>query len=154
MRKSELFQLVERHKRPEKTFRIGQVLKFHGHDVLRLPPYMCDLSPIELAWAKVKRLIREKNVAGEMSLSVLKYVTMDAFSSVTRSDSEGYCSHVRNLETEYWEKDGLLEDTIDDFIIALGGDESDSSDSNEENEEEEENSSDDSDLALPLSDSE
>jgi hypothetical protein len=58
------------------------------------------------------------------------------------------------LETEYWEKDGLLEDTIVDFIIALEGDESDSSDSNEENEEEEENSSDDSDLALPLSDSE
>jgi hypothetical protein len=58
------------------------------------------------------------------------------------------------LETEYWEKDGLLEDTIDDFIIAFGVDESDSSDSNEENEEEEENSSEDSDLALPLSDSE
>jgi hypothetical protein len=57
------------------------------------------------------------------------------------------------LETEYWEKDGLLEDTVDDFIIALGDDESDSSDSNEENEEGEENSSDDLDLALPLSDS-
>jgi hypothetical protein len=81
MRKTELFQLVERHKTPrkKKTFRIDQVLKFHGHDVLRLPPYTCDLSPIELAWVKVKRLIREKNVAGEMSLSVLKDVTMDAF---------------------------------------------------------------------------
>jgi hypothetical protein len=69
-----------------------------------------------------------------MSLSVLKDVTMDAFSSVTRSDWEGYCSNVRKLETEYWVKDGLLEDTIDGFIIALGGDESDSSDPNEENE--------------------
>jgi transposase len=49
---------------------------------------MCDLSSIELAWAKVKRLIREKNVAGEMSMSVLKDVTMDAFSSVTRSDGK------------------------------------------------------------------
>jgi hypothetical protein len=46
---------------------------------------------------------------------------MDAFSSVTRSDREGYCSHVRKLETEYWEKDGLLDNTIDDFIIALEG---------------------------------
>jgi hypothetical protein len=64
-----------------------------------------------------------------MSLSVLKDVTMDAFSSVTRSDWEGYCSHVRKLETEYWEKNGLLEDTIADFIIALAGEESDSSDS-------------------------
>jgi hypothetical protein len=39
MRKTEIFQLVERHKRPEKNFRIDQVLKYHGHDVLRLPPY-------------------------------------------------------------------------------------------------------------------
>jgi hypothetical protein len=72
---------------------------------------MCDLSPIELALAKVKRLIREKNVAGEISLLVLKDVTMDVFSSVTRSDWEGYCIHERKLETEYWVKDGLLEDT-------------------------------------------
>jgi hypothetical protein len=39
MRKTELYRLVERHKRPEKIFRIDQVLKLNGHDMLRLPPY-------------------------------------------------------------------------------------------------------------------
>jgi hypothetical protein len=97
MRKTELFQLAERHKRPEKTFRIDQVLKFHGHNVLRLPPYMCDLSPIELAWAKVNKLIREKNVAGEMSLSVLKDVTMDA---VANSSSPS-CKSARCYNPRY-----------------------------------------------------
>jgi hypothetical protein len=39
-----------------------------------------------------KKTDKGKNVAGEMSLSVLKDVTMDAFSSVTRRDWEGYNS--------------------------------------------------------------
>ncbi|KAJ8875938.1 hypothetical protein PR048_023846 [Dryococelus australis] len=33
------------------------ILQSHGHDVIRLPPYMCELNDIELAWAKAKRLV-------------------------------------------------------------------------------------------------
>jgi hypothetical protein len=49
MRKTELFQLVERHKRPENTFRNDQVLKFHVHDVLRLPPYKVCATLVKLS---------------------------------------------------------------------------------------------------------
>jgi hypothetical protein len=49
MRKTELFQSVERHKRPEKTFRNDKVLKFHGHDVLRLPPYKVCATLVKLS---------------------------------------------------------------------------------------------------------
>ncbi|KAJ4426456.1 hypothetical protein ANN_27270 [Periplaneta americana] len=120
MRKTELFMLIEKHKCPEKTFRIDQILKFHGHDVLRLPPYMCDLSPIELAWAKVKRVICEKKRCWRNVNGSTEGRNNECIFSVTGSDCPGYCSHVRKLETQYWEKDGLLENTIDEFTIALG----------------------------------
>ncbi|KAJ4435188.1 hypothetical protein ANN_23764 [Periplaneta americana] len=64
-----------------------------------------------------------------MSMVVLRDITTNAFSSVTGSDWLGYCNHVRKLETQYWEKDKLLENTIDEFIIAMGGAENDTSDS-------------------------
>jgi hypothetical protein len=38
----------------------------------------------------------------------------------------GYCSHVRKLELQYWEKDGTVSDVIDEIVISLG-DETDTS---------------------------
>ncbi|XP_040076648.1 uncharacterized protein LOC120848699 [Ixodes scapularis] len=34
-----------------------------GHTVLRLPPYHCELNPIELIWARVKQEVASKNIA-------------------------------------------------------------------------------------------
>ena len=105
MRKPELYRLIEVHRRPEKIFKIDQILKSHGHDVLRLPPYMCEFNPIELAWAKVKRLLRENNVRGELSMQSLKEHTTNSFSCITREDWVGYCNHVKTQEAEYWQRE-------------------------------------------------
>jgi transposase len=35
--------------------------------LLRLPPHMYDLTPAELAWAKIKRTVHE-NITGDLSL--------------------------------------------------------------------------------------
>jgi hypothetical protein len=43
-----------------------QIFNVHSHTVIRLPPYMCDLNPIELAWVKLKNLIRVNNVSGDV----------------------------------------------------------------------------------------
>ena len=37
MRKHELLTLVQQHKKPEKTYQIDELIKLHGHEVLRLP---------------------------------------------------------------------------------------------------------------------
>ena len=40
--------------RVEKKFKVDEMAKEAGHEVIRLPPYHCNLSPIELLWAFMK----------------------------------------------------------------------------------------------------
>jgi hypothetical protein len=45
-----------------------------------------------------------------------------------KQDWMEYCSHVRKLELQCWEKDGIVSDVIDKIVISPG-DETDSSSS-------------------------
>lgn len=55
--RSELLVLIQKYK-PEPVYEADEMLKEHGHEVLRLPPYHGDLNPIELiSSASVQDLI-------------------------------------------------------------------------------------------------
>jgi hypothetical protein len=151
MRKEKLFLLVKENQPKEKRFRIDQYVSALGHTVVRLPPYMYDLNAIELAWAKVKNHVRDANTEGNVTLKKLKELTEDAFKTVTKQDWVGYCSHVRKLKLQHWEKDGIVSVVIDEIVISLG-DETDSSLSESDTSEDRSESDDgnDSDLAQPL----
>lgn len=70
LRKPELLTLVKKHK-PEPVYEIDQILGDHGHTVARLPPYHCDLNPIELIWGIGKHKIASINV-GSIDIKVCK----------------------------------------------------------------------------------
>lgn len=148
LRKQELYCLIEAHRPKEKTFKIDAILKAFGHTPLRLPPYMCDLNPIELSWAKMKRIIRDNNTTGDLSLDALKKITDMAIESITPCDWAGYENHVIRMEDYYWDKDGITSDIIDSFVIETGGisDDSESASDNSDSEDSET----DSELAQPL----
>ncbi|PSN35984.1 hypothetical protein C0J52_14381 [Blattella germanica] len=146
MKKDELFDLIQRFKPQEKTYHIDKLISMQCHIALRLPPYMCELNAIELAWAAIKRYVREHNVTGDLSLTRLQQETENAVISITPADWEGYISHVKKLEDEFRQKDGLMEDIMDSLIISAGGIDS----SDEDNSSEESHS--DSELTHPLSD--
>lgn len=120
MRKPVLFSLVENHKPPEKQYRVDVEFQAKGHKLIRLPPYMCDLNPIELAWAKIKNYVRTRNTSGDMSLARLTELTEEAIQNVTASDWEGYCKHVEAKEKVYWDRDIVVEEAIDSVVINLG----------------------------------
>lgn len=68
LKKPQLLMLVKRHK-PEPKFEIDELLGEHGHTVVRLPPYHCDLNPIELIWGIAKHKIAAQNV-GSIDIKV------------------------------------------------------------------------------------
>jgi transposase len=78
MHKDSLYKLIVPLKPKEKAFKIDRILSDYGHTVVRLPPYMCDLNPIELAWAKIKRIVREHNVTADLSLQKLLQTAPDS----------------------------------------------------------------------------
>ncbi|CAH2105951.1 unnamed protein product [Euphydryas editha] len=54
LRKPNLLTLVKQHK-PQPIYEIDELLGENGHTVVRLPPYHCDLNPIELIWDIAKK---------------------------------------------------------------------------------------------------
>ena len=45
--KPELWKLARKKSSDEPKYNVDELIKSYGHEVLRLPPYHCDLNPIE-----------------------------------------------------------------------------------------------------------
>ena len=132
MRKYELLDLVEQHKKSEKIYKMDELIKEHGHNVLRLPPYMCEFNLIELAWAQVKRKIRERNISSNISNTDLEIFTRQAIGDVTPDQWKNLCAHVEKIEEQYWTRDNLLENLMEDSALEIESTETDESDESDE----------------------
>ncbi|XP_054283210.1 uncharacterized protein LOC129000275 [Macrosteles quadrilineatus] len=150
-RKADLLEAIQRLKPPQKIFKIDKLLTEFGHTVVRLPPYMCDLNAIEFVWSKVKHHVRSRNTSGNMSLSSLQELAIEALDSVSNATWKNFCHHVINIEKDYWAKDGLMEEAVDEMIIHLGEESDESSSSSVDgNNDSGSEDNEDMDLAQPL----
>ena len=134
--KKTLLQLVRKH-RPEPLYLTDEVIHEHEHQVLRLPVAHCELNPIELAWASVKGYVAKHNKY--YNLGEVQRLTPEGFQHTTTDMWRRFCRHVVDVENGYFEKDGILEDTVEEMTIQVGGD------SDEKEDEEDEDMMDDDD---------
>lgn len=58
---AELLDIVKQIKPRYDEYLIDELVKSHNRKILRLPPYHCELNPIELAWAAVKGHVKKNN---------------------------------------------------------------------------------------------
>ena len=85
---------------------IDEHAKASGHEVVRLPPYHCELNPIELCWSQLKGHIKEHNK--KFTLSAVKDLTYEGFWRVGPEQWRKNISHVRDkVEDHYWIADNL-----------------------------------------------
>ena len=69
---------------------VRTLIEATGARLVYLPPYSPDLSPIELAWSKIKGIIRKKSAR---TYEELKEAISIAFKSIKQSDLVGWYEH-------------------------------------------------------------
>jgi transposase len=73
-----------------KSERVRELIEERGCELLYLPPYSLNLNPIEVAFAKVKGLLREAEVR---TREALVETIGTALSAVTARDAWGFFEH-------------------------------------------------------------
>ncbi|XP_063385366.1 uncharacterized protein LOC134671435 [Cydia fagiglandana] len=127
MSKEELMCLVDKYK-PDPKYEVDEILKENGHEVLRLPPYHCDLNAIEQIWSLAKRKVGSKNMG--LSVKEVEKAISTEFGTVTPEDWKKCTDHVLHVEQKYIERDGIVT-TLEPFIINVTSDRDSSSESEE-----------------------
>jgi transposase len=77
---------------------IAQAFKKAGQNILFLPPYSPDFSPIEECWSKFKATLKK---SAARTIESFQQATDDALKSITQQDIQGWFRHfqrnIRNL---------------------------------------------------------
>lgn len=65
--KAELLTLARQHFPAFKKYVVDEMAKARGMEVIRLPPYHCELNPIELIWAQIKGKVARENTTFKLA---------------------------------------------------------------------------------------
>ena len=117
--KRKLYEIIK-SKKIAPVYKVDEFLKKKGHDVLRLPPYHCDLNPIELIWGDLKGFIGKEN--STFKLNDVKSLIQRGFEQIDSTKWLKSCDHVKNIiEPSYWKKDAIQEE-IQKIVINIQSD--------------------------------
>lgn len=128
--KAELLLEVEKLKPAYQRRRIDVMAEQHGHTVLRLPPYHCELNPIELIWAAMKQYVARLNKTFKMT--DLKILLQESITKITPELWRKCIQHVvEKVEPDMWDLGEVMDRLVEvkPMIINIGPDDSDSDDS-------------------------
>ncbi|XP_072398085.1 uncharacterized protein [Diabrotica undecimpunctata] len=103
--------------------------KTNGQIVLRLPPYHCELNPIEKIWAQVKNEVALKNTT--FKLKEVKKLLLQALENVTTTHWQNCVNHILKVEEKMCKLDGIMDSVIEPLIIPIGNDSNTSSSEDE-----------------------
>lgn len=104
-----------------RQFEIDEMLRRHGYEVLRLPPYHCQYNPIELAWASCKNFYNKHINSQPSSKDKVMTLWRKALSLYTSDKWKNSIAHCEKEILDDWKKymGNSSVDDIPPFIISL-----------------------------------
>ena len=96
-----------------------------------LPPYHCDLNPVELVWAMVKNRVAKYNTT--FKLADVQRLTEDSVRVITSANWQEVIRHTDEIVDKYWEVDHI-QDEEQQLLVEFDEDESDESEEGSEEE--------------------
>jgi len=106
----ELLLMVKRIKPQHQRYVIDELAKSYNHTVLRLPPYHCELNPIELAWSSVKNHVRMNNTT--YKLPDVKELLIQGVNRVDSTMWTNFIRHTKTVEKEFYEIDPIIDEVL------------------------------------------
>ncbi|CAK1580631.1 unnamed protein product [Parnassius mnemosyne] len=131
MVKATLIDIVRQHKQEHcDKYVVDEMAAQHGIIVLRLPPYHCELNPIELVWAQAKGYVARNNKTFKMT--EVKKLFEEGLQHITPEKWNSCVSHIIKKEDKMYGLDHMIDNVTDRFLINVT--ESDSDDFLSDNE--------------------
>lgn len=127
MKRCQLLHLIRQHKDAHNLYVVDEMAKEANKVVLRLPPYHCELNPIELIWAQIKNEVAAKNTT--FKLADVKGLLLQAIENVTPTNWHKCVQHVIREEDKMNTLDGIMDDMLEPLIITANTGSSDETES-------------------------
>ena len=107
MKVSQLDTILKQAKPRIEKYATDTVAELANKDlkILRLPPYHCELNPIELVWSSFKSRVAAKNTM--QKLDFVQNLAHEVFHEMPTLFAKNCFQHVRKLEDQFWKKDSL-----------------------------------------------
>ena len=109
--KWQLLDEVRRIKPKYDKYVIDEFAKATGRTILRLPPYHCELNPIELAWAVVKGHVKANNKT--FHLADVKRLLIQGVEKATPEMWANFIRHTTKMEDKLYDLDQIIDDMQD-----------------------------------------
>jgi transposase len=125
--KPRLMDIVNSIKPRYNQYLIDEYVKKHNKVILRIPPYHCELNPIELAWSVVKQYVRSNNTT--FKLNDVHKLLHEGIQHCTPQMWKNFIHHTQKIEEKFWEIDFFVCDFMDNMgsnIMTITGETSDS----------------------------
>lgn len=118
--KPELYNLIKQHKPKYTEYSIDEIFANAHHTVLRLPPYHPELNPIEKIWGIVKNRVASRNIT--FNIKDVETLAREEFSKITVEEWAATCRHVEGIEKNYIQREHIMDDYAEEFIIQVNND--------------------------------
>ncbi|XP_060855586.1 uncharacterized protein LOC132933295 [Metopolophium dirhodum] len=119
----QLLHIVKRLKPLHTKYVIDELVKANNHTVLRLPPYHCELNPIELAWSSVKNHVRMNNTT--YKLPDVNNLLTEGINRVDAEMWKNFISHTKKEEDKFYEVDNIIDEVLSaektDLLMTITG---------------------------------